>query len=114
MYYVTRSYQTPTRGFTDRYDKCQMLNIHSTISKIEIISEVAGTESKVDKSTSEEGLQTEAGNSTSEEAYAPEFNGKLAIKPYSASSEVPKVVEIRRVTGTGRQRGNASRSDQQQ
>lgn len=43
------------------------------ISKIEIISEVAGTESKVDKSTSEkECLQTEAGNSTSEEAYAPE------------------------------------------
>ncbi|KAJ4437496.1 hypothetical protein ANN_17641 [Periplaneta americana] len=41
-------------------------------------------------------------------------NGKLAIKPYSASSEVPILVGIRRVTLTGRQCGNASRSDQQQ
>ncbi|KAJ4442810.1 hypothetical protein ANN_04403 [Periplaneta americana] len=41
-------------------------------------------------------------------------NGKLAMKPYSASPEVPQLVEIRRVTRTGRQRGNASRSDQQQ
>ncbi|KAJ4430339.1 hypothetical protein ANN_22555 [Periplaneta americana] len=50
------------------------------ISKIEIISEVAGTESKVDKSTSEkECLQTEEGNSTSGEAYAPELDGSTVI-----------------------------------
>ncbi|KAJ4443880.1 hypothetical protein ANN_05667 [Periplaneta americana] len=38
-------------------------------------------------------------------------NGKLAIKPYSASPEVPKLVDIRRVTRTGRQRRDVSSSD---